>query len=133
VIENRKFSLLALAFDSGFNSKSSFNQIFAAFWAFWHLPLSFIKGYYHSNLVESGAIYAINFVVSMIPIVLIMNWLYYKTNRNILLPIVFHVTAGYFNEIFMTHPMSKVIQTVLLLIFCAYLLITEREFFFKRM
>ncbi|MCU0459917.1 MAG: CPBP family intramembrane metalloprotease [Bacteroidales bacterium] len=106
--------------------------IFAIFWAFWHLPLSFIKGYYHSNLVESGLIYTLNFVVSMIPFVLIINWLYYKTNRNIILPIVFHVTAGFFNEIFMTHPMSKVIQTGLLLVFCIYLLATNREFFFKR-
>ncbi|MDD4655961.1 MAG: CPBP family glutamic-type intramembrane protease [Bacteroidales bacterium] len=65
--------------------------IFAVYWAFWHFPLSFIKDYYHSNLVESGTLYSINFVVSLIPFVLIMNWLYYKTNRNILLPIVFQV------------------------------------------
>jgi membrane protease YdiL (CAAX protease family) len=110
----------------------SASLIFAIFWALWHLPLSFIKGYYHSNLVESGFIYTLNFVVSMIPFVLIMNWLYYKTNRNIILPIIFHVTAGFFNEIFMTHPMSKVIQTGVLLIFCFYLLATNREFFLKR-
>ena len=106
--------------------------IFAVFWAFWHFPLSFIKGYYHSNLVESGLLYSLNFVVSMIPLVLIMNWLYYKTNRNILLSVVFHITAGFFNEIFATHPMSKVIQTGLLLIVSVYLVITDREMFFKR-
>ena len=49
--------------------------IFALFWAVWHFPLSTIKGYYHSNLVESGLIYSINFVVSLIPVVLIMNWI----------------------------------------------------------
>ena len=58
------------------------SMIFAVYWAFWHFPLSFIKGYYHSNLVESGLLYSLNFVVSMIPFVLIMNWLYYKTNRS---------------------------------------------------
>nr|WP_319512052.1 CPBP family intramembrane glutamic endopeptidase [uncultured Draconibacterium sp.] len=106
--------------------------IFAVYWAIWHFPLSFIKGYYHSNLVESGLLYSLNFVVSMIPFVLIMNWLYYKTNRNILLPVVFHITAGFFNEIFATHPMSKVIQTGLLLIVSAYLIIKNKELFFKR-
>ena len=32
----------------------------------------------------------------------------------------------------MTHPMSKVIQTGLLLVFCIYLLATNRDFFFKQ-
>ena len=105
---------------------------FAIFWGVWHLPLSTIKGYYHSNLVESGLIYSVNFLVSMIPFVIIMNWIYYKTHRNILLTIVFHITAVFFNEIFMTHPMSKVIQTGLLLIVSAYLLLIDKELFFKR-
>ncbi len=108
------------------------SMLFALFWAFWHMPLSTIKGYYHSNLVASGVLYSINFIVSMIPFVLIMNWIYYKTERNILLPIVFHLTAVFFNEIFNTHPMSKVIQTVLLLFVAAYLLIKDKELFFKR-
>lgn len=106
--------------------------IFALYWAVWHFPLSTIKGYYHSNLVESGWIYSVNFIVSMIPFVLIMNWIYYKTNRNIFLTIVFHITAVFFNEIFATHPMSKVIQTGLLLIVSAYLIIKDKELFLKR-
>ena len=106
--------------------------IFAIFWGFWHFPLSAIKGYYHSNLIESGIIYSVNFIVSLIPFVLIMNWLYYKTDRNILLPVIFHITAGFFNEIFATHPMSKVIQTGLLLIIAGYLLVKDKELFFNR-
>lgn len=108
------------------------SMIFAVYWALWHFPLSFIKGYYHSNLVESGLLYSLNFVVSMIPFVLIMNWLYYKTRRNILLPVVFHITAGFFNEIFATHPMSKVIQTELLLVVSVFLVMNNKEMFFKR-
>jgi len=108
------------------------SMIFAVYWALWHIPLSFIKDYYHSNLAETGVIYSLNFMVSIIPFVLIMNWLYYKTDRNILVPVVFHITAGFFNEIFATHPMSKVIQTVLLLLLSVFLLIKERRFFFGR-
>lgn len=105
--------------------------IFAIFWAFWHFPLAFIKDYYQSNLVETGVIYSINFVVSLIPFVLLMNWLYYKTGRNIIVAIVFHISAGLFNEVFLTHPMSKVIQTVLLLILTTVIVIKNRNFFFK--
>ena len=105
---------------------------FALYWGFWHLPLSFIKGYYHSNLAESGLIYSLNFIVSLFPFVVIMNWLYYKAHRNILIPIIFHITAGYFNEIFATHPMSKVIQTALLLLFSAFLIFNDKDFFFNQ-
>jgi uncharacterized protein len=106
--------------------------IFGAYWAIWHAPLSSIKAYYQANLVESGWIYSLNFMVSIIPYVLIMNWIYYKTKRNILLPIVFHITAVFFNEIFATHPDSKIIQTLLLLIVASYLIIKEKNFFFSK-
>lgn len=106
--------------------------LFGVYWGIWHFPLSFIKDYYHSNLMESGWIYSLNFILSLIPFVLIMNWLYYKANRNIILPVIFHITAGYFNEIFTTHPMSKVIQTGLLLVLSAYLVIKEKDFFFQK-
>jgi hypothetical protein len=74
----------------------------------------------------------VNFLVSIIPFVLLMNWLYYKTGRNILVAVVFHITAVYFNEIFATNPDSKIIQTVLLLILAAIIVFKEQDFFFRR-
>ena len=106
--------------------------IFAVYWAIWHFPLSSIKDYYHSNLVEGDLIYTLNFALSMIPFVLIMNWLYYKAGRNITVAIIFHITAGYFNEIFQTHPMSKVIQTGLLIILSIFLILRDKDFFLKK-
>jgi len=106
--------------------------LFGLFWGIWHIPLSTIRGYYQSNLIATGWIHGVNFLVSIIPYVLLMNWLYYKTGRNILVAIVFHITAGYFNEIFATHPDSKIIQTVLLLILAAIIVLKEEDFFFKR-
>jgi len=106
--------------------------IFAAYWAMWHFPLSFIKDYYQANLAESSWIYSLNFSVSLIPYVFLMNWLYYKTGRNIIVAIVFHISAGLFNEIFRTHPDSKIIQTILLLVLTVIVVIKERDFFFNR-
>ncbi len=106
--------------------------IFALFWGIWHLPLSAIKDYYHSNLVEEGWIYSVNFLLSLFPFVIIMNWIYYKANRNIILPVIFHITAGYFNEVFATHPMSKVIQTGLLVLYAIYIIIHDKSFFFSK-
>src|SRR5699024_5921046 len=107
------------------------SMIFAIIWAAWHVPLSFIQDTYQDNVAESGVLYSLNFVVSLIPYVILMNWLYYKTGRNILVAVVFHITAGFFNELFETHPMSKVIQTVLLLILSAIILYKDRKLFFQ--
>ena len=49
--------------------------LFGLFWGIWHVPLSTIRDYYQSNLVETGWIYGVNFLVSIIPYVLLMNWL----------------------------------------------------------
>jgi hypothetical protein len=105
--------------------------IFALYWVFWHLPLSFINGYYHSNMVAEGWIYSLNFVFSLFVFVILMNWLYYKTNRNLLITILFHLSANISNEIFATHPDSKVIQTGILLIVSIIVLIKERKMFFS--
>jgi membrane protease YdiL (CAAX protease family) len=106
--------------------------IFGVFWALWHMPLAFINGYYHSNVAETGLLYSLNFMVSLVPYVILMNWLYYRSNRSMLVAIVFHITAGVFNEMFQTHPDSKVIQTGLLLILAIVVVIKEWDFFTRR-
>ncbi|MCP5493795.1 MAG: CPBP family intramembrane metalloprotease [Leptospiraceae bacterium] len=116
----RKFSLFVTS------------MIFAVYWVLWHLPLSFVKGYYHSNVMAEGPLYSLNFVFSLFVFVILMNWLYYKTKRNILITILFHLSANISNEIFATHPDSKVIQTVLLLIISVYVLIKDRGMFFNK-
>jgi len=78
--------------------------IFSIYWLIWHIPLSFIKGYYHSNVVAERLLYSINFIFSLFVFVLLMNWLYYKTKRNIFIAIIFHLSANISNEIFATHP-----------------------------
>ena len=106
--------------------------LFGLFWVIWHLPLSFIKDYYHSNVAETGLLYSLNFAFSLFPYVILMNWLYYKTHRSILVAVVFHITAGCFNELFATHPDSKVIQTGLLLLLAIIVIVKDRDFFLRR-
>jgi membrane protease YdiL (CAAX protease family) len=116
------------------NKLNLFNTslIFGLYWGIWHMPLSTIRDYYQSNLVETGWIYGVNFLVSIIPYVILMNWLYYKTNRNILVTIIFHITAGFFNEIFAPHPDSKIIQTILLTLLAIYVVIKDRSLFLHK-
>jgi hypothetical protein len=106
--------------------------IFSVYWVIWHVPLSFIKGYYHSNVVAEGLLYSLNFIFSLFVFVILMNWLYYKTKRNIFTAIIFHLTANISNEIFATHPDSKVIQTILLLIATIIILLFDSKMFFVK-
>lgn len=106
------------------------SMVFTGFWALWHLPLGFIEGYYHNEVVEMGWLHTLNFPLSMVAFVILMNWLYFRTGRVILVAVVFHITANLANEVFMTHPDTKIIQTVLLLLLSAVILATNRDLFF---
>ena len=64
--------------------------------------------------------------------VLIMNWLYYKFDRNVWIAVLFHLCANMGNEIFATHPDSKVIQSVLFLVFLVFILRKDKGLFFSR-
>lgn len=106
--------------------------LFAIYWGFWHLPLFFVKGYYQSDVQAEGLIYTLNFIISLFVFVIIMNWLYFKTNRNVMIAILFHLVANISNEIFATHPDSKIIQSTIFLIICTYLLIKDKKLFFEK-
>ena len=105
--------------------------IFTIYWGLWHLPLFFVKDYYQSNIHTEGLLYTINFFVSLFAFVFIINWLYYKSGRNVLIAILFHLIANVSNEIFATHPDSKVIQTGLFALLMGYILIKDRKLFFS--
>ena len=106
--------------------------IFGIIWGAWHMPLSAVKGYYQNVLMEKGIIYSINFLVSLIPYLIINNWCYYKTRRNMFLQVSQHLVFGFSMELFRTHPDSKVIHTILLLIICTVILIKDKKFFFDK-
>lgn len=103
--------------------------LFGVMWVMWHLPLGFIKGYYQAEVVDEGWIHSLNYGVSLIPFVILMNWLYYRAGRSVLVAIVFHLAANFGNELFLTDPDTKVIQTALLLILSAVVVWRDRELF----
>ena len=82
-------------------------------------------------MAASGLIYSLNFAFSLLPFVILMNWLYYKSHRSLLVAIVFHITAGFFNELFHTHPDSKLIQSGLLLLLAIVVIAQNGDFFLR--
>jgi len=47
--------------------------------------------------------------------------------------IIFHLTAGFSGEIFQTHPMSKIVQTFVLIAVAIIIIVTDKDFFFKKL
>ena len=92
----------------------------------------FYSGLLPHQVVAEGALYTANFVFSMIEFVLLSNWLYLKSDRSILIAVLFHLSTNLGDEIFATHPDSKIIQTGLLLIFILWIISKDKALFFRK-
>ena len=106
--------------------------VFGVIWFLWHVPLATIEGLYQAEVVETGWLASLNFGLSVFPFVILMNWVYYRSGRNIPLTILFHLVANFGNELWQTHPDTKVIQTAILLVVCVVVVWRDRELFLTR-
>lgn len=107
------------------------SMIFGALWAIWHLPVFFIKGSYQMSLLEQNPLFALNFLVGIIPMAIIMNYLYYRNRRSIALIALFHITANISSELFLANQISKCILTLVITAVAAIIIIGNRSFFFE--
>ncbi|MGE0009926.1 MAG: CPBP family glutamic-type intramembrane protease [Candidatus Babeliales bacterium] len=106
------------------------SMLFAAFWGLWHVPLFFIKDYYQYNLWQASSIYTLNFFASLVPATILMNWLYYKNNRNIIICVLFHAMLNLSAMLFQTEQFTKCIMTFLLMLVSVALVNRDKKLFF---
>ena len=106
--------------------------IFALLWFLWHVPLFFIKGCYQYELIHMNIIYALNFVVSLIPASILMNWLFYKNGRSIIAIIIFHSMLNLFSVLLQTEQFTKCIITTILLVISAFVVWRNKSFFYEK-
>ena len=106
--------------------------LFACLWAAWHVPLFFIKGYYHYDILQANAIYAANFFVSVFPAAFLMNWLFYKNGRSIISTFLFHCAVNLFSSLFQTEQFTKCIFTIILIVVSVVVFIVDKRFWLKR-
>ncbi len=103
------------------------NLLFGFIWGIWHLPLFFIKNFYENQLWNTGIFYVINFFISHIAYGFLINWVYYKNNRNIIACIILHFMINLSSTFFRTEELTKCIMTFLLLIFLFILFIRNKH------
>ena len=106
--------------------------IFGAVWALWHMPLFLIKGYYHYEMLHTNIIYAVNFVVVVFALAFLANWIFYRDNRSIPGNILFHIMANLCVSIFQIAEFTKVIVTVILLLFSVVVFFRFKPWWLER-
>lgn len=103
--------------------------IFAALWAFWHGPTFFVNGYYQNMLIRTNPLFALNFVVSFFPAVIIFNWLYFTNRGSILTAILCHGVID-FQGMLQMGQIAKCIETVVFIIIAIIIVALNKKMFF---
>ena len=105
--------------------------LFGLIWSLWHLPLFFIKGTYHEGLASLGIGYAINFLVSVMPLGFLTTWVYVKNNRSMLACIIFHLFVNFLQEKIAMTPQTKCIETIFVSIAALVVVLSNKAMFFE--
>lgn len=106
--------------------------LFAVLWSLWHLPLFAIPGTYQFELLSQSYFFALNFLLSIVPVAFFINWLSIKTNHSIPLASIYHFYINMMQEAFNLNPFTKCLQTIILSIFALILVFNNRKVFFKK-
>lgn len=103
---------------------------FGVFWALWHAPAFLIPGTYHHGLAQMDSpIYAINFFVGVIGVVIVVNWLFYKNNRSIPAAAVAHSALNASGVLLAATPITDLIGTGVFFTVAVIIVLLDRKHF----
>jgi membrane protease YdiL (CAAX protease family) len=106
--------------------------IFGIVWALWHLPLFFIPGTYHYNILRQSPLFMVNFFVSIMPLGFIVTWVYVKNNRSIFASILFHFFVNLLQEKAAMTQTTKCVETLVLFAAAAIVVAANKKLFFEK-
>jgi hypothetical protein len=103
---------------------------FGVFWALWHAPLFLMPGTYHYGLAQMDSpIYVINFLVGVVGVVIVVNWLFYKNNRSIPAAAVAHSALNASGVLLAATPTSDLISTGVFFAVALVVVLLDRKHF----
>lgn len=122
------------AFDSLLSRHTFFKaaMLFSVLWSLWHFPLIFVKNTYQYEILHQNFWYAVNFFASMLPMGVVISWIWVKNNKSILAAILFHLIVNLTNEMFNITQATKSIETVMVAVFAALIIWVDRDLFFSK-
>ncbi len=105
--------------------------IYGTLWAFWHIPMFLVNGYYHNIILRANPLFAINFIVSVFAAAFIINWLWYINRGNILTAVLFHAVTNAQGLLLMGQ-IAKCIETIVMIIFVIIIIGLNKKIFFGK-
>lgn len=106
--------------------------VFSILWSLWHFPLIFFKDMYPYEIFHQNILYAVNFFVSIIPMGVIISWLYIKNGKSVLAVILIHICINFSQEALQMTQFAKCIETVVVTVVAVVIFMSDKEMFFSK-
>lgn len=104
--------------------------IFSLLWAVWLLPLLLVRGSYPQALMLQSPWVALNFYLGIVPISVLVGWVYAKNGNSLIAAVFFHGVAVVCTEALLLTQVTRVIQNVVLAVVAAGIVATDRDLLF---
>jgi len=122
------------AFDS---LQSRFNLFtasvtFGILWSLWHIPLIFLNNSYQYKVFQESIWFGMNFIVSGIPLGVVISWICIKNRKSVIAAIIFHFMVNMSQEMWVISQTTKCIETVVMILVAAVIVVLDKEMFFSR-
>ncbi len=103
--------------------------LFSIVWALWHLPLFLIVGSYQYEVLQASPWFAVNFMLSGIPITFLFTWLCVKNNRSVFACFAFHFMLNFLQETIAMTQVTKCIESVVMAAIALIFVLRNKEIF----
>jgi len=107
--------------------------IFGALWGCWHLPLFLIKNGSFQEIWSFGLLHTAVYFTVFFFLTIIINWLYIKNNRSILIAILFHSICDLCIGLFHITPVTWTVLAGILLLTAVIVVRQNKDVFFKKL
>jgi len=104
--------------------------IFGVLWSLWHLPLVLVKDTYQYQVTQESVWFGLNFFISVIPLGVLVSWVWIRSRKSILAAVVFHTMVNVAQEALRTTQATKCIETAVLIVVTAAIVLLDRRLFF---
>lgn len=123
------------AFNSLQSRTSTFfkaSLLFGVLWSLWHLPLVLVKDTYQYQISQESIWFALNFFISVIPLGILISWVWVKNRKSIAAAVIFHFLVNVSQEALGTTQATKCIETVVLIAVTTSIILLDRRLFFDK-
>jgi len=104
--------------------------IFSILWSLWHFPLIFVNNTYQYEIIHESIWFGMNFFISIIPMGVIISWIYIKNRKSVIAAILFHFMVNMSQEMWAISQTTKCIETVVLAVVAAVIVVLDKKMFF---